>query len=259
MEHSAKLKRMVWVLSTVLVGLLAGIGLLIWKDQTDTPVASTTESITEIRLLRKGFSDIVMTKIQGLWQLTSPCTLAVNAQRLEPLLGALQPAGHSYKASDVDLDAAGLTPAQATVYLNHKRIELGNTDLQGNRRYALSTDTVEFVPEWVLSLINGGITAFVKLEPFGAKLSQLTINGLTHDNPDELDIWRDLSARQILEWSTLNLSASNDSFRFQATIDSQQHYYELHKHSDFIALRVENAACAYILPVESFASLFSSL
>lgn len=250
-NHTTRLHRLAWTLGLCLIVLLCVITVLIWKDHNHQTDALADQRADTVRLLRPDFPELHIKREADGWRMNAPCQMAVNEQRLEPLLGALQANSHQYAASEVDLEAAGLSPSQATVYLNEQRIEIGKTDLQGDRRYVLRQDTVEFVPEWVLSLINGGVSAFAQLHPFGEQLEQLAVNDQAPVDEQELRSWQNLSAQQIIEFSTLELDDNNESMHAAATIDGKRFIVELHEASDFIALRFAGAACAYILPTDS--------
>lgn len=213
------------------------------------------QSIHTIRLLRPDTGEIVMAKEDGQWQMTQPCQLPVNNHRLEPLLEALHSATHEYQASDVDLDAAGLIEPQATVFLNQQSVKLGKTDLRGSRRYTLKNDVVEFVPEWVLSLINGGVTAFAILEPFGLSLTDLQLRGDGIIESEQLPFWQALSAQQIVELQTIDLQNKTPSEVGTAIFGDIQTQLELYQLPEFIALRFADATCAYILAPDALAPI----
>jgi hypothetical protein len=255
--HSVKLRKIARLLGITLMALLAVIGTIIWTDHRSALDSTPSEAIDRIAIQRQGFADITMMNTNDAWQITAPCRIAVNDQRLKPLLSALQPANHRYNAAEVDLDAAGLSPAHATVILNTQEIELGNTDLQGNKRYALlDGKEVVFIPEWVLSLVNGGVSAFARLEPFGSALTRLTLTDSTLAKrilveTHELAPWQALSAQQIVAISDLNLPEPASEQQILAELDGVEQLFNVYKKAEFIALQVADAQCAYILPPES--------
>lgn len=235
---------------------------IIWTDHSNAPDNSPAEAIDRISIQRPGFPEITMINTDDAWQITAPCRIAVNDQRLEPLLGALQLSNnHRYQAAEVDLDAAGLGTAQATVVLNAQEIEFGNTDLQGNKRYALlNKNEVVFVPEWVLPLVNGGVSAFAQLEPFGPALTRLTITGSTSatqmlSDTSELAPWQGLSAQQIVAINDLNLPDTAPEQQILAVIGGAERPFNVYQQADFTALQVADEQCAYILPPESLPAI----
>lgn len=255
-SHTETTRRWVVLLSAVLAGLLVMIGTLIYSDNRQlTTNQANLDSINSIRIQRSEFADIHLKLLDDQWIMEEPCNLVVNTQRLEPLLGALKPTIHNYAANDVDLDAAGLTEPLATVFLNDIRIDIGDTDLNGNRRYIKRHDQVEFAPEWILSLINGGLSAIANPDLFTTDISAITIlqdSGPNYEIPLEaIPDWQALSAQQILGWP---LAPEEPALTTQS-LDIQQgdetSLLKIYTYAQFSALRYENEQCAFILSTES--------
>ncbi|MFK7862207.1 MAG: hypothetical protein AB8B64_25600 [Granulosicoccus sp.] len=255
-NHSHSLKRWIIMLGASLCVLVSIMVFLIWRDGQSTGSASLSNAdVTNIIVQRIGFDDIRLSKTEGQWQLDSPCRLTANAQRLSPLLSALTASAFQYTANEVDLEAAGLTSPQAVIFINDVEHRIGNTDLNGDRRYLQRGNIVEFTPEWVLSLVNGGVTALAQLEVFTEPLSSLSITddrgkSKTVTLPEELVRWQNLSARQIATWplTDVNLPMKN---QLRSTDSSgSMRSYTVHTNDSLTAIRLDDAPCAYILSAD---------
>lgn len=160
--------------------LLAGIAAIKWQDKQKTGERQQdTSTAADLLIERPDFAAIKIHRNENRWQITEPCDIRANDQRIEPLLGALAGSAHQYAINEVDLDAAGLVKPLASVTIDHARIELGETDTSGQRRYIRRGNAVEFAPEWILSLVNGGLTALADLTIF-----EETITAIRHMEAD---------------------------------------------------------------------------
>ncbi|MFK7993066.1 MAG: hypothetical protein AB8B87_02950 [Granulosicoccus sp.] len=251
--HSRSLKRWTGILGSLLGILLSSMIFIIWQDnQAKDTATQDTVAASRIRIHRDGFDEIQLAKNNGRWQFESPCQLLANEQRLTPLLNALKPGAHQYTANEVDLEAAGLITPNAIVYINDTEHRLGNTDLKGERRYVQRGNVVEFAPEWVLSLVNGGVTALATLEIFPEPLSKLSI---TDDSdakiettlPDKLAIWQNISAQQIVTWPLQDMT-STAGYQID-TIDDKGgiRSFSVYNNDTLTAIKPDDAQCAYIL------------
>ena len=256
LTHSRKIRRLVILGSMLLTILLGIIALVWWTDHRQTSLASPSPVIGQsLRIERPGFSAITLRKqLDEQWRIVEPCELPTNSQRLQPLLDALAPATHSYASSEVDLEAAGLISPEALVFLDEQRLALGGTDLSGERRYLQRGERVEFVPEWLLSMLNGGLSALATLDVFPDGLETLDAVPSGPDNsplpaldPDSLAQWRTLTAQQIVAWPLADTETAVASRQLTADIAGQSSTLTLHDFQRFIAIRFENAGCAYIM------------
>lgn len=257
MGHTQSVRRWTLVVGATLCALLAGMGYLLWQDaKSGSAIQPNALQASSLRIHRPGFDDIDLIKGADGWQIQSPCTIAVNEQRLTPLLGALASPNYQYEASEVDLEAAGLTKPLASVFINEQEHRIGNTDLRGDRRYILRGNVVELAPEWVLSLVNGGLTAIARLKLFTTPLQQILhtdIDGTSRDlsSTQSLSDWQEISAEQIITWppttGELDLSYTlqvSDTLNTMKTL-------QVYNTEQFVAIRHEGAACAYILGTDS--------
>ena len=166
---------MVGALAITLALLLAGVALVVREDAREAGVASASPADVPARIAieRPGFAGVVLAREGEDWRVVAPCALDAEETRVEPLLAALAGGGTGYAADEVDLRAAGLEEPWADVRLDGERISLGGTDLGGERRYARRGERVTLVPEWTLSLVSGGLSAFASLAPFDAPPTRL--------------------------------------------------------------------------------------
>ncbi len=161
---SQKRQRLVlglYLLLTLLVGAIAYLLLFNKRDSSGSIVP--IQDITQVRIERNGSDAIVLQRndVRG-WDFVEPITGTANAQRVEPLLSISTAFKTGYSTSEIDLAAAGLTEPAFTVYFDIHKILIGGPDYSEERRYAQHNDVVSFVPEWVNSLLNGGVAAFVQ-------------------------------------------------------------------------------------------------
>ena len=266
-SHTQLLQRWIAVLLAA-IGILATLMMYqLWRDsQTDLQLPPGNVDASTIRIEREGFEDITLARNGASWSIKTPCELSANEQRLEPLLGALTPGVHQYEASEVDLQAAGLVSPLAIVTINETAYRIGNTDLSGERRYVQRGNQVAFVPEWVLSLVNGGITALADLAVFAEPIEQLTLTDdqgseIVLSTADQLRPWQDLSAQQIITWPPED-TAPQPSLQLSASAtNGDSLLYTVYNTEKFTALKLTGKtlagktlagkSCTYILPLDT--------
>lgn len=198
--HSGKRTQLTIALSLVLLGLMATIA---WMEFGGIPSDNQkAKSVDTIVITRKGHEDITLIRDAATWRMSTPYALNANAQRIEPLLSLSQSTFNGYAASDVDLPATGLTQPAASVTFDERTFQLGNTDVDGERRYTMVDDQVGFVPAWVWSLVHGGVTAFADLTVFDNLPAALYLaDGDTVRALSNNALWKDLQADNIIPWS----------------------------------------------------------
>ena len=256
--HTQLLQRWIAVLVAA-IGILASLMMYqLWRDSDRAiPLPPGYADAASIRIEREGFEDITLAKNNASWLIESPCQISVNEQRLEPLLGALTPGVHHYDASEVDLQAAGLVSPPAIVTINETTHRIGDTDLNGERRYVQRGNQVAFVPEWVLSLINGGVTALADLAVFADKIEQLTLTddqGLDTvlSTAEQLRPWQNLSAQQIITWPPDDSASPQPLLQLSSlAANGKRLSYTVYNTEGFTALTLAGNSCAYILPLDT--------
>jgi hypothetical protein len=276
LTHTQKTRRLVYTGGLLLAGLLVIIGALMWHDARQQDAGPAAQAAPQsVRIQRPGFTDILLQRVvDDTWSITEPCQLPASGQRLEPLFGALTPAVHSYAAAEVDLDAAGLLRPEAVVYLDGEKVAFGHTDLSGERRYVLRNGRVGFAPEWILALVNGGLSALASLDVFPGPIETLVIEGHTAASQepkssdsaettavatvkpgplskDRIDQWQYLSAQQIATWPLMDGEPSTGTLTLAVQMAGRQTTLMIHEYPRFAAIRYEDASCAYILPASS--------
>jgi|GEM_PF-1125943 len=198
--HSAKRTKATVGLALVLCLLL---GLIAWMETNGFKTGNNHEVINSITIIRAGHPDIKLIGQADQWQMSTPYTLKVSEQRIDALKQLPNSLGEQYSLAETDLIATGLDRPQASVQLNATLYQLGNTDLSGDRRYVKSGDRVSLAPEWVWSLVHGGVTAFADLNVFDTLPEALFVS--SDDNNAVLPLnnqaqWRSLTADKIVAW-----------------------------------------------------------
>ena len=259
-SHTRSLQRWTQLLTGIFFTLALSMSYLIWRDRQSSDTLAPATEATSIVIQRNGFDDIQLSKRDDEWHLDAPCSLPANMQRLEPLLGALAPGAHQYTASEVDLEAAGLIVPLAIVHINEVEHRIGNTDLNGERRYVQRGNSVAFVPEWVLSLVNGGVTALAKLDVFPEPLSSISLvmsdgTSTTLNSAEDVNAWQELTAQQIITWPLPDEDANSKAealYTMQLNgLKDQTEVMKAYENATFTALHRAGDACAYILPVDA--------
>lgn len=247
--HSRKRQRLAVLASVSALLLLAGALLVARQDalQREAQRPQVRDPNT-IRILRPSRAELVLQRAEASWHLIAPCYLAVNKQRLSPLLEALNTPGASYSSSDVNLEATGLLSPQATVILDDEIITIGGLDVSGERRYVQSGQRVELVPEWILSLVDGGMTAFADNAVFRAEVSSVV--STTADNLAQgVALWTELSASQTVEWPLDEaLPFGSTITDFSVTLDSgKAHEVQVTSNDAWQAVVLDGEQCARLL------------
>ena len=254
--YQQRLKRNIGGSAVVLLALLGTIAFTIngssltqLIDGTPDPISQ--ENVELVRIQRPEHPDILINKVNNQWLITEPCELPANSQRLTPLLGAVTPAPHAYNTSEVDMDAAGLIEPLASITFDKQRIDIGNTDLSGERRYIKRGSRVEFVPEWILSLANGGLTALAQLTIFPNTISALTLENSTAQTEftiAQISQWQALSAQQIVTWPLNDIDEPAIISQLHVTTQEHTSLVALHQYPAYTAIVPNNAQCAFLVP-----------
>ncbi len=245
--HTAKRRRLtVLVIGSAVVLLTAALWVAHEDAEKNNTQAPSARDPRIIRIQRPERNDLVLQRESGTWGITAPCTLAVNQQRLSPLLEALNTPAASYPASDVDIESAGLTSPLATLILDDESIAVGGIDLSGERRYLQPGDRVELAPEWILSLVDGGLSAFASSDVFADVVTEVFIE----QRRVVVDPWLDLSSGQTVEWPLSDtLPVNSTEFMAVVTLASgTTHKVQVTSNSEWQALVLDDGGCARLLP-----------
>lgn len=266
-------RRLALGLGIALAILLAGIALILRHDArpTDGSVPARSADVSHLTIERPGRPDIALERIAGDWRVTSPCALDADDGRVTPLLEALADTTLSYPAGEVDLEAAGLLEPLATVRLDELSVKLGATDLGGERRYAQRGRTVMLVPEWTLSLANGGLSALARLALLDEAPTALRRVALPDDSLDmpsgalpgaapdrapettpeatpDTAPWGTLTASQIVPWPVPDAPPATRRTRLEAVFASgATRRLDLEGNARWTSIRIDDGACAHIV------------
>lgn len=270
--HTQRLKRSVWLALAAFALLTAAVGMVLWSDSRQQAArAVADDQVQRIRIQRPGFTDMALHRQGDDWLINEPCALPANAHRVQPLLQALRPAAHSYAAGEVDREAAGLLQPAAILILDDTTLRLGSTDLSGQRRYVQRGERVEFVPEWALSMVDGGLSALASLQVFPDGLDEMAVQAEPVTDPaaeqvpaavavplDEAVVaqYRTLTAQQIVAWPLPETGGPESdtagvSYRLIARNAGADFALTRIDFPAFTAIRYANAGCAYIIATSS--------
>ncbi len=261
-NQTTKRNRLILILLATLAALGAAILLMQQDKQQPTAQLTTSDSIESISITRANFPTIELVRRDGQWQMLEPYAIPANTQRIEPLLSLLTLPDAGYTQTEVDMNATGLNNSDTTITLNNATYTLGNPDITGERRYVLFNDKVSFVPEWVWSLINGGVTAFADLTVFPNITEPLFIED--NGNVDALNNiaqWTELKADKIIALApspnaqtlekpgyTLQLAQSDNIDNADNVIAS------IHVYSKFATVTTQ-PGFAYVITLDNLAAL----
>jgi len=215
-------QRLTKVTSAVFLALAATVSAIIWNDRSSNVTTAfvanaDVETASRILIARPDYPDLVLERQSGHWSITSPCRISADIERITPLLEALSTSPLSYPAREVDREAAGLLEPLAVVTIDDNVIQLGGTDLAGERRYAQRGDTIALVPEWVLSLANGGTSALAVRRLFPVTPTELTRED---GRAVDIDAWSGLSATQVIAWPPADTPGTRHAYALEASIEN---------------------------------------
>jgi len=244
-SHTAKRQQLTWVLAAVLLLLLLGIAYELKQSSTTTAPIRRVEDITKITIERQGAATIEL-ELHDSWRITAPIQMQANDQRIVPLLTVYTNPDPGYALSDVDLAATGLDKPKATLSFNGYVIDIGNVAIDGGRSHARHGERVSFVPDWVLSLVNGGISAFADLTVWGESLQSIKLDDGTELDSVALVEARSLSAQQLVLWPRDDAPATLSVHQVQATTTIEEQNWTITVTERYTALQAEHSAYAYI-------------
>lgn len=236
--------------------LITGIAALLWSESRERDLLNNKQlniqsTLRSLEIKRPGKVDIKIRANEDHWLILEPCTIAVNQKRLQPLLSIASPAAFGYNANEVDLDAAGLINPLATVITNNQRIDIGNTDLSGERRYVRRGERVEFIPEWILPLLEGGLSALSNLQVVQDVITSVTVDKLGNTQSDiseDPTKWQQLTAQQITPWPMPENTPLQPQYSVTIKSEFDQQRLQVFTTAAYAAIVFEDARCAYLLP-----------
>lgn len=258
LSHAAKRTLLTWALSFLFLGLLSIILFLQWQTRIENLVLTrSAESVTQISIARKDSPTIELQKIDNQWWITSPLRIPANDQRIIPLLTVYTNPDLGYPIDSVDLVATGLEDPDVSLTFNNYRVAIGEQAIDETKRHALHGDRVRFVPDWVLPLLQGGISAVADLTVFGDELSAITVgskestqagNGESLDEAS-LSAARALTAQQFVEWPRPDQPIILNEYDAEVTVAGQDTQWAMFKTDNYVAMQPANSHYAYVLPI----------
>jgi len=264
MTHGQKVQGLLYLAGATFAALLGIITFIIFSERSaqyeqQAQRSTSQKTLKNLKIDRPGAPAISMTHNGEYWSMTDPCQIAINEQRLQPLFALREPSSFTYPASEVDLQAAGLVEPLATVTFNDTKILIGGPDLQGSRRYVQRGGSVEFAPEWILSLLQGGVTALASTELFPSSLSAMSVSDSSNGESQEattLSEWQTLQASQIVNWPIEDsLSKAIKTYRVDTQENTEPTQWSVVVHETFTAWVKSDSQCAYIVENDVMPSL----
>lgn len=246
MTLAERRRRVALAATLALLALLVIIGLTLRHDRADRRAAlGTLRQPLSLVVQRDGFADIALQRdgLDAPWRIVEPCALAVDARRLQPLLDALNAVHARYPLDEIEQAGAGLLEPSATLVLDGRPLHIGDADVGGERRYLRDGDVVELVPEWILSLVNGGLSALADSRVLGGR--NVALDG---DDTEAQERWNTLVAAQIVAWPMDDPGPVIDTERRSiALADGDTLDVTLTRTERFVAIVADGAACARLV------------
>lgn len=258
LSHSAKRTRLTWALLVFFLGLLSIILFLQWQTRVENlALTRSAESVTRISIARKDSPTIELQKQDNQWWITSPLRIPANDQRIIPLLTVYTNPDLGYSIDSVDLVATGLDDPDVSLSFNDYHVAIGKQALDESKRHALHGNRVRFVPDWVLPLLQGGISAVADLTVFGDELSAITVGSKesTHTgNGESLDqasitAAKALTAQQFVQWPRPEQPTILNEYNAEVTVAGENTRWAMFTTDRYVAMQPANSNYAYVLPI----------
>lgn len=246
------------LIAAAVVTLLTLGGFTLWQnfDTQQSGARITLADVTEMRIERADHPTLVLRGSDhgDTWRIVEPWTLPANQQRIEPLLAALVMGGRGYAPAEVEFAATGLAEPAATLVIDTTRIDIGAPDASGSRRYARRDGRILLIDTWLYSLIDGGVSAIARLQPFDATLTQVQA---ARFRPLPVADWQQISARQIVAWPIVGRAPLISRSTLIATLDSpadgtQTRRYDVVHTTGYTALHPADTGYAYVFANEDW-------
>lgn len=249
LSHSAKRDLLTWALLLFFLALLAIILVLQWQTKCENLVLSrTAQSVSRIVIERKDHPTIVLEK-EDQWWITSPLRMPANDQRITPLLTVYTNPDLGYPIDSVDLMATGLQDPDVNLYFNDYRVSIGNQAIDEAKRHALHGDRIRFVPDWVLPLLQGGISAVADLTVFGNELNAITLSSGDSIDDAALGNAKTLTAQQFVQWPRPEPPEISSQHEVSVNVSGVNTPWVMFKTERYIAMLPDNANYAYVVPL----------
>lgn len=225
-------------------------------------------------------SDIIVDKVNGLWQLSAPLSAQANAMRINLLLSLLSMNITRQQAvtQDQNLEQFGLGASSTRLSLGQAHFSFGKVEPISKHRYVLHNDVIYLLEDTISPLLNTNASSFIDnhLIAKGQRITQLTIplyrdHLLTQHtailqlidgrwqtdpefDPDQivalLDHWQHASALQVIPLDSIASSFNSDAHQALVHL-SQQEYptaLRLYLNDNGFFIINEKANLAYQFP-----------
>ena len=190
------------------------------------------ETITEIRIMRSGKYDIYFKLIEGHWQMLEPYDVRAESSLIKQVL-SLTTFPVDILPDDAGLNLAdfGLQQPAISIQLNQHRINFGDNQPIGRRRYVELNKQIMLIPESYMSRIKASSVFYIDrhLIPQGKQLQVLRIDG------EEIDLTRAVDRKVAWQAMKANWISRAPDVRIQQGIDVHIQLQDSHDELHYIA------------------------
>lgn len=174
-------------LNIAMVGVLAGLGAVVWftreKPEVLPPLTTlTAETLQQIAIEHPGAPAIKLEKQGEQWQLVAPVKAPADPLEVAGIVAlASSSVERSLPLTDVKLAELGLEPPEYTVTFNDQVLGFGADEPIQARRYLKTADHVALIPDPPKETLDADFSELVAktLLPEGAKIVRIEVPGLT--------------------------------------------------------------------------------
>jgi hypothetical protein len=174
-------------LNIALVGVLAGLGAVVWftreKPEVLPPLTTlTADTLKQIAVEHPGAPLLRLEKHDAQWRLVAPVHAPADPLEVAGLISlATSSVERSLPLTEVSLAELGLEPPEYTVTLNDQTLAVGASELIQARRYIRAGDHVALVADPPSAALDADYSDLVAkpLLPEDAKIVRIEVPGLT--------------------------------------------------------------------------------
>jgi hypothetical protein len=187
------------LLNIVLLAAVLTLGAIAYLGPNDEQPPRTRltavdpEGVQRIEIRHRDTGTMTLVLSAGRWTLTEPLAMPAGDFAIRRLLGVLtEPVSSELEGPQTtDLAKFGLAEPRTVLRFDDTRIEFGDTNPLGSRRYVRTDEGVYLIPDTHLFALERGVYGLVstRLLPEGARIERLTIDELQVERDGE-DRWR---------------------------------------------------------------------
>lgn len=189
-------------------------------------------TITEVRIMRSGKYDIYFKFIDGHWHMLEPYDVRAESSLIKQVL-SLTTLPVDILPDDAELNPAdfGLQQPAISMQLNQHRINFGDNQPIGRRRYMELNRQIMLIPESYMSRIKASSVFYIDrhLIPQGEQLRVLRIHG------EEIDLTQSVDRRAAWQSIKANWISRAPDVRVQQGIDVHIQLQDSHDELHYIA------------------------